>query len=411
MQKFLIFKNRTNLLVEAQVKKAFDFLIEKTTLPLEIEYRITNIEPNIQQSYPMPNGIMRYCARPDLGTETNVIFLYQHDEAYLDGAVTGDCFPSLNMSIPVNEYFINIDWLWKVIAHEMMHLFVKKLNVLGFSITDEMDSTWVNGILMPYYKNDDPYATDGNFAVMFKKLAPLWKNLINNTPHQVQPLPIQIPLVRPTLKQNKDSQDVTDLQTYLKTLGYLTVTPTGHFGQLTKQAVISFQKASGLVTDGIVGPKTWAAITSAIEGKKKIVSQAGTYMLYPAVERTKNVFMATCIAQGETLVVTEGYRSIERQNELYAQGRTAPGAIVTNAKGGESMHQYGVAFDVIFLVNGKRTYDVDDSKWQKIGAIGKSLELQWGGTWSNPDRPHFEMTLGYTLSDFQKNNIDWSKFS
>lgn len=45
-------------------------------------------------------------------------------------------------------------------------------------------------------------------------------------------------------------------------------------------------------------------------------------------------------------VVTETRRSWQRQNELYAQGRTAPGRIVTKAKGGESPHQYGLAADV-----------------------------------------------------------------
>ena len=50
--------------------------------------------------------------------------------------------------------------------------------------------------------------------------------------------------------------------------------------------------------------------------------------------------------EGLAPVVTETFRSAERQDELYAQGRTAPGAIVTKARGGESPHQYGLAADI-----------------------------------------------------------------
>jgi len=58
--------------------------------------------------------------------------------------------------------------------------------------------------------------------------------------------------------------------------------------------------------------------------------------LLPKVERLKDALIEACVAQGITIAITEAYRSIERQNQLYAQGRTTPGKIVTNAKGGQS---------------------------------------------------------------------------
>ena len=100
---------------------------------------------------------------------------------------------------------------------------------------------------------------------------------------------------------------------------------------------------------------------------------------------------------GFDILVTQGYRTIAYQNSLYAIGRTLPGTIITDAKGGYSAHNYGLAFDICGLVHGAATYDLD---WNKLGALGKSVGLTWGGDWvSFPDRPHFEYTFGLSISD------------
>ena len=70
-----------------------------------------------------------------------------------------------------------------------------------------------------------------------------------------------------TLKFGMKSKQVLDLQFNLKVLGYFNATPTAYFGVVTKQAVIDFQKANGLVSDGIAGPKTLQAI---LDAKKKL---------------------------------------------------------------------------------------------------------------------------------------------
>jgi hypothetical protein len=84
---------------------------------------------------------------------------------------------------------------------------------------------------------------------------------------------------------------------------------------------------------------------------------------------------------------------VAEQDALYAQGRTASGSIVTNARGSSysSMHQWGVAFDII-RNDGKGAYNNNDGWFDKVGKIGVSLGLEWGGSWTSPiDKPHFQL--------------------
>lgn len=94
--------------------------------------------------------------------------------------------------------------------------------------------------------------------------------------------------------------------------------------------------------------------------------------------------------------ITEGMRSFQRSDELYAQGRTKPGQIVTNAPGGSSLHNYGLAIDFVNLVNGKMAWNVD-ANWMKVVNIFKKYGFAWGGDFhSIKDNPHLEMTFGFT---------------
>lgn len=96
---------------------------------------------------------------------------------------------------------------------------------------------------------------------------------------------------------------------------------------------------------------------------------------------------------GKRLKITDGYRTFAEQNKLYAQGRTTAGKKVTNAKGGQSYHNYGLAFDCYFTKNGS----VDFSKGitPEVAEIGKELGLEWGGNWKSlKDLPHFQLTKG-----------------
>ena len=93
--------------------------------------------------------------------------------------------------------------------------------------------------------------------------------------------------------------------------------------------------------------------------------------------------------EGYNLIVTQGFRSIEEQNALYAQGRTKPGKIVTNAKGGQSNHNHGKAVDFAFVVNGEISWD--DKLYQNIGRWARQVGLNWGGNWNFSDKPHVEL--------------------
>lgn len=88
--------------------------------------------------------------------------------------------------------------------------------------------------------------------------------------------------------------------------------------------------------------------------------------------------------------VTQGLRTWSQQDALYAQGRTAPGAIVTNARGGYSMHNFGLAVDVVPYVNGIIDWSGKDAKWQELLAKAPSCGLAEGAQWRMfPDEPHF----------------------
>ncbi|MEK7588369.1 MAG: M15 family metallopeptidase [Patescibacteria group bacterium] len=114
---------------------------------------------------------------------------------------------------------------------------------------------------------------------------------------------------------------------------------------------------------------------------------------------------------GVQIILVQGFRSTEEQDALYAKGRTEKGKIVTNAKGGQSFHNYGVAFDVCPIVNGKVTWKYAEL-FKKVGSIGESIGLEWGGNWKKfKDLPHFQYTAGYTLAQFKNNKIDTEKFS
>ncbi len=120
--------------------------------------------------------------------------------------------------------------------------------------------------------------------------------------------------------------------------------------------------------------------------------------IHPWLDYKLDLLLKECAKKGIYLIVTEGFRTKEYQDELYAKGRTKPGVIVTGAKGKDysSQHQWGIAFDIAM------NYDVDgdgkitDDTWNEKGfkavaKIAKSSKvgLAWGGDWrSIIDTPH-----------------------
>lgn len=123
--------------------------------------------------------------------------------------------------------------------------------------------------------------------------------------------------------------------------------------------------------------------------------------LHPYVKELAEKLLLKCKEDGINIIITETFRTMKRQQELYNQGRTTPGKIVTKAKPGNSIHNYGLAFDIVPVEKGKalwKRYDL----FKKVGKIGVALGLSWGGNWrSFKDYPHFEWTGGLTLKDLK----------
>jgi peptidoglycan L-alanyl-D-glutamate endopeptidase CwlK len=115
------------------------------------------------------------------------------------------------------------------------------------------------------------------------------------------------------------------------------------------------------------------------------------------VEKVQRV-LAAMAALGFPMMVTDGLRTTEQQQALFAKGRTAPGSIVTNADGvtRKSNHQakddgFGHAADCTFLENGKPTWS-EKYPWPAYGACAEAVGLRWGGRFKSlPDKPHVEM--------------------
>lgn len=123
--------------------------------------------------------------------------------------------------------------------------------------------------------------------------------------------------------------------------------------------------------------------------------------LLPEVAKKAREFIALCEENGIKIIITSTYRDFECQDALFAKGRTKGGKKVTNARAGYSYHNFRVAFDVVPVVHGKAVWG-DMELWDRVGAIGQLIGLEWGGSWKRfVDRPHFQYTKGLKLAEFR----------
>lgn len=123
------------------------------------------------------------------------------------------------------------------------------------------------------------------------------------------------------------------------------------------------------------------------------ISEARLQEVHPKLAERVRSMAELLESENIEIQVTQGYRSWQEQAELYAQGRTAPGSIVTNAEPGHSYHNFGLAVDVAPFDGGIPDWDANHPAWKRIVAVGLSVGLVSGSEWRTfPDWPHFQMT-------------------
>lgn len=128
------------------------------------------------------------------------------------------------------------------------------------------------------------------------------------------------------------------------------------------------------------------------------VSEQRLSQVYPALAAKIRQMADTLAGEGIEIRVVQGLRTTAEQDALYAQGRTAPGKIVTNCRGGHSYHNFGLAVDCVPSTQGPdQPYNPDWNNqhpaWQKMVDAGVALGLDSGAQWEHfKDFPHFQLT-------------------
>ena len=171
-----------------------------------------------------------------------------------------------------------------------------------------------------------------------------------------------------------------------------------------EEMVRAVQDKLGVDVDGRAGPQTWGAIYKRIVDRGSPLDMASTESQDLANKRSEKVITTLhrfvqpyaralyfkARGHGLTINIISGLRSYAEQDAMYAQGRAEPGNVVTNARGGYSNHNFGIAFDVGLFERNK--YLGESPMYKAVGALGEELGLEWGGNWRTIiDQPHFQL--------------------
>ncbi len=170
-----------------------------------------------------------------------------------------------------------------------------------------------------------------------------------------------------------------------------------------EEMIAAIQKELDIAVDGKAGPQTWGAIYSCLVTKRiarktpcpaiSLVdsrSEKNIVTLRAEVRPMARALVQKAALSGIRIKVISGLRTYAEQDALYAQGRSNKGKIVTNAKGGYSNHNFGIAFDVAVFEG--TTYLPESVKYKAVGVLGNDLGLEWGGNWRTIiDQPHFQL--------------------
>lgn len=172
-------------------------------------------------------------------------------------------------------------------------------------------------------------------------------------------------------------------------------------GPLSQQ-IEQVQQALNVGVDGAAGPETWSAIADHLQlpaatrvKRTDTRSEAVIATLLPQVQAYARALFFKAKERGFAMTLISGTRSFAEQDKLFAKGRDAQGRVigkvVTNARGGYSNHNFGIAFDVaLFDAQGK--YIKDGALYRPVGVLGEEIGLEWGGRWTSlVDPSHFQL--------------------
>jgi len=183
-----------------------------------------------------------------------------------------------------------------------------------------------------------------------------------------------------------------------------------------EDAIRAIQKEIGVGVDGKAGPETWQAIYArifppkrgkpatlpvAIAQKADARSEVKIATLLPEVQAYARALVFKAASAGITIKILGGLRTFAEQDALHAQGRSTPGTIVTQARGGQSNHNFGIAFDIGVFEGSK--YLGESPKYNAVGVLGVDLGLEWGGNWKTfKDAPHFQLRPAWAADISEK---------
>lgn len=195
-------------------------------------------------------------------------------------------------------------------------------------------------------------------------------------------------------------EKVRRIQNKLNSINFNSGAADGIFGPRTAGAVKRFQSVSGLAITGTITPRTRQQLfnPNPPDDYSKRPSSASLSSLHPYVANLARQFLNLCRNNGLDVTILIAFRSWDDQDYQYAQGRTRPGLIVTDAMGGDSYHNWGLAFDAAPLVNGVVDWNAT-ALFNQMGRYGQQVGLEWGGHWTTykirlVDLPHFQYTFG-----------------
>jgi peptidoglycan L-alanyl-D-glutamate endopeptidase CwlK len=162
--------------------------------------------------------------------------------------------------------------------------------------------------------------------------------------------------------------------------------------------------------DGIWGSRSEDAAAAFAERYRAICiaeggvdkrSEGEIKNLLPAAQIAARRFLHACAARGFDIRITSGLRTYAEQTKLYAQGRTAPGDVVTHARAGQSNHHWGIAWDVSVFHDGK--YMAESPDYDAISFL-RPDGVEWGGNWpeDRKDRPHYQLATGLSLAEVRR---------